>query len=65
MGFLVVEQKQIPEDAIYIRTKFPEWNEQDQAYMVDFNGRVKKKSTKNYQLMVKILFIKNEFLKKK
>ena len=50
----MVEDKKIPTDSIYIRTKFPEWNEEEEAYMVDFNGRVKRKSTKNYQLMVKL-----------
>ena len=48
----VVENKEIPNDTIYIRTRFPDWNEETKSYIIDFNGRVKRKSTKNYQLMV-------------
>lgn len=49
---LVVENKQIPEDSIYLRTKFPQWNEEDKTFLIDFEGRVRQKSSKNYQLMV-------------
>lgn len=53
----MVENKKIPEDAIYLRTKFPQWNEEDKTFLVDFEGRVRQKSAKNYQLMV-ILYLK-------
>lgn len=52
MKTLEVEDKKIPDDTIYIRTKFAQWNEEEKVFMMDFNGRVKKKSAKNFQLMV-------------
>ncbi|KAL6478373.1 hypothetical protein MHYP_G00142080 [Metynnis hypsauchen] len=36
---------------IELETKMPEWNKKKRAYMMDFNGRVKLGSVKNFQLV--------------
>tara|TARA_B110000459_G_scaffold162543_1_gene178983 strand:- start:463 stop:927 length:465 start_codon:yes stop_codon:yes gene_type:complete len=38
------------EDLIVLRNKQPRWNEQMQAYCLNFNGRVTLASVKNFQL---------------
>lgn len=53
----MVENDQLPNDSIYIRTRFPDWYEQEKVYLLDFNGRVKKKSMRNFQLMVKFIYL--------
>jgi len=34
-----------------LENKKPKWNERNQAYVLDFNGRVEKPSVKNFQLV--------------
>ena len=38
------------EDLVVLRNKQPRWNEQMQAYCLNFNGRVTEASVKNFQL---------------
>ncbi|KAL7843029.1 hypothetical protein AOLI_G00245410 [Acnodon oligacanthus] len=36
---------------IKLETKLPAWDEEKRAYVLDFNGRVKKGSVKNFQIV--------------
>lgn len=36
--------------AVRLRTKVPEWNEEMQSYTLDYNGRARLASAKNFQL---------------
>lgn len=38
-------------DLVYMINKPPRWNEQVQAYVLNFNGRVTMASVKNFQLV--------------
>ena len=38
-------------DVIFFFNKPPKWNEQVQAFVLNFNGRVDKASVKNFQLI--------------
>lgn len=39
------------EDIMFFFNKPPKWNEQVQAFVLNFNGRVDKASVKNFQLI--------------
>ena len=39
------------EDIMFYFNKPPKWNEQVQAFVLNFNGRVDKASVKNFQLI--------------
>jgi tubby-related protein 1 len=47
-----LKKKPVPdtEDLIVLKNKQPRWNEQMQAYCLNFNGRVTQASVKNFQL---------------
>ena len=38
------------DDIVVLRNKSPKWNDQMQAYCLNFNGRVTHASVKNFQL---------------
>ena len=40
-----------PDTCLLLRTREPKWNEQLEAWTMDFKGRVKKASKKNFQLI--------------
>ena len=41
----------LPKDIMFFFNKPPKWNEQVQAFVLNFNGRVDKASVKNFQLV--------------
>lgn len=50
-GVLDTAKKGMKEDLIVLKNKSPKWNEQMQAYCLNFAGRVTHASVKNFQLV--------------
>ena len=49
-GIVDAVRKGQRDDVIVLRNKSPKWNDQMQAYCLNFNGRVTHASVKNFQL---------------
>lgn len=45
------EDKILPRDILVLQNKSPQWNEDSQSYVLNFNGRVTLASVKNFQVI--------------